>query len=153
MLGQIRKRTQQRRQQSFESKQSSTASPCGSPLTTPTMESPTFWTNHGGCFDTQEQPDTCEIYKTPTQKAVPIEENFAESNIAPFKHEEKVNGGGNRSKRYNTRKLKLQLSKTGNRYDKHQLVQQRENRYFLRSKSAEIKEIDCSVHDKLEFTQ
>lgn len=142
MIGHIRKRVQERRQQSFESKPASNMSPCSSPLTTPTSELPPKfpWPNQERSFDEDEKMEVCEIYKTPTQKAVPIDAYGAELNCDPLKMKEKVDGKESRGKRPSVKKLKLQLSRSENRLARQKSIQQRggNSRYFLRSSSAEM---------------
>ena len=137
MLGQIRKRVQDRRQQS----------PCNSPQTTPTAELPptfAFVRNQGCSFETDESMDLCEMYKTPTQKAVPIEGFDVHTSDERSMEKERKDGKDLKSRRPSARRLKLQLPKSGNKLVKQQSTQQREEntRYFLRSNSVVMNEIN-----------
>ena len=147
MLGQIRKRVQERRQQSFDTKRVANSSPCNSPQTTPTAELPptlAFVRNHSCSFEADESMDVCEIYKTPTQKAVPIEGYGVHTTDEQSLEKERKDGKDLRSRRPSARRLRLQLPKTGSKLVKQQSAQQREDntRYFLRSNSVVMNEIN-----------
>ena len=145
MLRQIQKRVKVRRQQSFETKPVANMSPCNSPQITPTSELPPnfpFLRNQSCSFE-DEPMDLCEIYKTPTQKAVPIDVFGFQTNEEQSMESERRDGRDLKCRRPSARKLRLQLSKTSSRPVKQQSIQQREDnpRYFLRSSSVAINEM------------
>ena len=142
MLGHIRKRVQERRQQSVETRQASKMSPCNSPLTTPTNELPPKfpWLSQSNSLETDEPMDLCEIYKTPTQKAVPLD--GYDGHVNGERPETKGTEGKDlRSRRHHARKLRLQLSKSGSKLERQQSTQHRDA-YFLRSSSVDMKDVN-----------
>ena len=147
MLRQIRKRVQDRRQHSVEIKQVTGKSPCNSPQVTPTGELPPkfpFVRSKSYSFEEDEPLDISEIYKTPTQKAVPIDDVDMEAIDEQSIEKWRGDGRDLKSRRPSARKLRLQMPKSGNRFVRQQSAQQREEnyRYFLRSNSVAINEVN-----------
>eukprot|EP00795_Rhopilema_esculentum_P011477 gene11477-21692_t len=148
MLGHIRKRVQVRRQSSVEFCKNSTAvSPCSSPLTTPTNELPPMFPVFNVNEDTMgedEQMDVEEVYKTPTQKAIPVSQfHITDTNAdaEPYKNTIKLINDL-KIKRNSIKKQRLRKSRSGSgsksekdHQNQHMNYTRRE--YFLRSSSTD----------------
>jgi len=147
MLRQIRKRVQDRRQQTVEINHAAGMSPRNSPQVTPTGELPPkfpFVRSESYSFEEDEPLDICELYKTPTQKAVPIDDVDMEATDEQSTEKGRGDRKDLKSRRPSAKKLRLQMPKSGNKFVRQHSAQQREEnyRYFLRSNSVAMNEVN-----------
>lgn len=148
MLHQIRKKVQDRKQQSFEGRHSSCQSPRESPLSTPTSEftSGFAWPNveSSSKDEDEEEMDINTIYKTPTQKAVPIESNCDDIVNQTLKLELKLNRPNQLKARQTNRKVRLQRTRSGSKACKESKMKEDSAKddvrmeYLLRSNSVNM---------------
>ena len=148
MLHQIRKLVQDRKQQSFEGRPSC-LSPRESPLSTPTSEFAAGfpWPNNDESSskgDDEEEMEINTIYKTPTQKAVPIQCNYDDVTNQTQKLELKLNRPNQLKARQTNRKVRLQRTRSGSKACKESKLKEDNAKddvrmeYLLRSNSVNM---------------